>query len=244
MSNVVDPIEETVVLDLKYPSVSKRYFTKYYFIPKERKKVENVSNLSNVDQDSPDELSNTETNPLNVNSEETSFQSHEYGFAKLNEEQISSNPDSSGHTCVMVHTNKLCLITLSHVHPILAEKKEITEVSYNVGKFNRLENQVSGKGKRGAQLMGVQSSVCIITCSDGSKYNILAGVQGKLVEVNERLVTQPQLVSEHPDAEGYLAVVLPPLRNGDFMRSKLLTEEQYKQLNHCTKTKSSSEASN
>lgn len=43
---------------------------------------------------------------------------------------------------------------------------------------------MSGKGKRGAQLMGLESPVCIITCSDGSKYTILAGIQGKLVEVS------------------------------------------------------------
>lgn len=230
-SFVEGSIEETVMLDLKYPSVSERYFTKYYFIPKERKRIENCNILINdEDQDSSAENSNNETDS-NVIIEEKGLHRHQSGSLNLGEEQVSSSPDSSGHTCVMVHTNKLCLITLSHRHPVLAEKKEITEVSYSVGKFNRLENQVSGKGKRGAQLMGLQSSVCIITCSDGTRYNILAGVQGKLVEVNERLLTQPQLVSSHPNAEGYLAVILPPLRNGDFMRSKLLTEDQYEQLN-------------
>lgn len=58
-----------------------------------------------------------------------------------------------------------------------------SQVSYSVGKFNRLDNQVSGKGKRGAQMMGPQSPVCIITCADGSQHAVLAGVHGKLVEV-------------------------------------------------------------
>ncbi|XP_042222182.1 protein Abitram-like [Homarus americanus] len=234
MSVVEGPIEETVALDLKYPSVSERYFTKYYFIPKEKKKVENASGNNvlacEVDQDTASEQSGNESTALKENNRRSYPQNNENSSAR--EERVSSQPDNSGHTCVMVHTNKLCLITLSHRHPVLAEKKEIAQISYDVGKFNRLDNQVSGKGKRGAQLMGLQSPVCIISCVDGTKYTVLAGVQGKLVEVNERLLSYPQLVSDHPDAEGYLAVVLPPLRNGDFMRSKLFTEEQYKELDH------------
>lgn len=46
-------------------------------------------------------------------------------------------------------------------------------------------------------------------------------------QVNERLVTNPKLLSERPDAEGYLAVILPPLRNGDGPHKRLLTAEQY-----------------
>lgn len=140
------------------------------------------------------------------------------------------SPDKTGHTCVMVHTNKLCLLTLSHRHPVLAEKKEITDINFDVGKFNRLNNQVSGKGKRGAQQMGLRSPLCIITCSDASQYTVLAGVNGKLVEVNERLISTPQLLTQKPNAEGYLAIVLPPLRNGVFGRSKLFSKEEYEAL--------------
>ncbi|KAK4315715.1 hypothetical protein Pmani_013069 [Petrolisthes manimaculis] len=135
--------------------------------------------------------------------------------------------DSSGHVCVMVHTNKLCLVTLSHKHPIIAQHKQITQVSYEVGKFNRLDNRVSGKGKRGAQMIGPESPLCIITCSDDTHYSIMAGVHGKLVEVNERLLTNPSLVTEKPDAEGYIAVVLPPLRNTENVTTRLLNQQQY-----------------
>ncbi|KAG7169033.1 Abitram-like [Homarus americanus] len=174
----------------------------------EKKKVENASGNNvlacEVDQDTASEQSGNESTALKENNRRSYPQNNENSSAR--EERVSSQPDNSGHTCVMI--------------------------SYDVGKFNRLDNQVSGKGKRGAQLMGLQSPVCIISCVDGTKYTVLAGVQGKLVEVNERLLSYPQLVSDHPDAEGYLAVVLPPLRNGDFMRSKLFTEEQYKELDH------------
>lgn len=131
MSFVEGHIEETVKLDLNYPSVSERYFTKYYFVPKEKKKIENFNGkdiLGNGDQDSTVEENSTETAELNVNIGAITPSGHENGLAKKNSERVVSSPDSSGHTCVMVHTNKLCLITLSHRHPVLARKKKITEV--------------------------------------------------------------------------------------------------------------------
>lgn len=224
------PIEETVELNLEYPSVSERYFTKYYFVPKEKKKIENSNGYDILGNGGQNLSADIETTSLNVGIRYTIPSSDESGSAKEKNERLVSSPDNWEHTCVMVHTNKLCLITLSHHHPVLARKKKITKISYDVGRFNRLENQVSGKGKRGAQQLGPQSPICIITCSDSTKYTVLAGIHGKLVEVNERLVSHPHLLSESPNAEGYLALVLPPLRNGDFMRSKLFTEEDYKKL--------------
>lgn len=242
MEAITGPIEESVEMTRTYPSVTERYFTKYYYIPKEKKKPEssvdngsqncfikegNVkeedeSNCEGVQhpdiEDDVDEEDVIKYNPVNSENETKK----RYG--------VRSPLNSSGHTCVMVHTNKLCLVTLSHNHPILAQKKEVTQVSYEVGKFNRLENQVSGKGKRGAQMMGPQSPVCVITCSDGIRYSIMAGIHGKLVEVNERLLRNPGLVREQPDAEGYLAVVLPPLRSADSATAKLLTAQEYQCL--------------
>ncbi|XP_066940311.1 protein Abitram-like isoform X2 [Macrobrachium rosenbergii] len=104
------------------------------------------------------------------------------------------------------------------------------EVNFDVGKFNRLENQVSGKGKRGAQMIGPRSPVCKVICADGTSYTILAGVNGKLIEVNERLDTNPQLLSESPKEDGYLAIVLPPLRNGNVLLNRLLSKEKYEAL--------------
>lgn len=51
--------------------------------------------------------------------------------------------------------------------------------------MDRLSNKVSGKGKRGAQVVGLFSPICSIKCQDGSLYTIPIGVRGKLSEVND-----------------------------------------------------------
>jgi len=220
------PIEESVTLDCNYPSFSERYFTNYYFIPKDLSKPE----TGGGDEKIVNGKNNSECENPQDNGEEVSQEKENAVESKVDVKASLPSPDNTGHTCVMVHTNKLCLLTISHRHPVLAEKKEITKINFDVGKFNRLENQVTGKGKRGAQQIGLRSPICIISCSDGSQYTVLAGVHGKLVEVNERLVSNPRLLSERPNAEGYLAVVYPPLRNGDFMRSRLFSKEEYNAL--------------
>ncbi|XP_063848749.1 protein Abitram-like [Scylla paramamosain] len=236
-------IEDTVDLNLQYPSVSERYWTKYYFIPKERKKPgssgEEKGSMNEGTGETEKGMENVmkeddETEKMDVDSNHTEEKDDRLclpreGTAE-HPKMTYSSLDSSGHVCVMVHTNKLCLVTLSDRHPALAPGQEITQVSYEVGKFNRLDNQVSGKGKRGAQMMGPQSPVCIITCADGSRHLVLAGVHGKLVEVNERLLANPKLLRERPDAEGYLAVILPPIKNGDGPLRRLITAEQYQEM--------------
>ncbi|XP_045126778.1 protein Abitram-like [Portunus trituberculatus] len=217
-------IEDTVDLNLQYPSVSERYWTKYYFIPKEKKKPG-----TNGEEKGSTREGGGETEKMMEKGWRTRVVSSRGGHGRTPKMTYSSL-DSSGHVCVMVHTNKLCLVTLSARHPALAPGQEITQVSYEVGKFNRLDNQVSGKGKRGAQMMGPQSPVCIITCADSSRHLVLAGVHGKLVEVNERLLANPKLLSERPDAEGYVAVILPPIKNGDGPLRRLITAEQYQEM--------------
>ena len=39
-------------------------------------------------------------------------------------------------------------------------------------------------------------------------------ILGKIVEVNERLVAEPDLVRTHPGTEGFVAMVLPKIPDG------------------------------
>ncbi|XP_064614282.1 protein Abitram-like [Liolophura sinensis] len=132
--------------------------------------------------------------------------------------------------CILLHSNKVCVVTVAKSHPVLAENKTITSVNFQVdGGPNRMENKVSGKGKRGAQKMKADSPVCYIHCDDGSAYTLYSCVRGMLIEVNKNLVSHPSLISEKPETDGYLAIILPPLKEYHAVVSKLDGQEKYLQ---------------
>ncbi|XP_068676171.1 protein Abitram-like [Montipora foliosa] len=131
--------------------------------------------------------------------------------------------------CVLQHSNKICVITIAPSHPLLQCKK-ISNVNFQVSnKVNRLDNKVSGKGKKGAQHLLPESPICEVTTSSGDKYILYSCVKGKLVEVNEELVSNPNIMLEKPETEGYLAVVLPKLTEN--IQDGLLTKEEYGKRN-------------
>ena len=47
--------------------------------------------------------------------------------------------------------------------------------------------------------------VCMITCTDGTTYNIYSCVKGKLVEVNDRLVNNISLLTEKVGVVKYMS---------------------------------------
>lgn len=124
---------------------------------------------------------------------------------------------------VLNHSNGICLVGLTDTH--VAVKKGIKSISYDVGNFDRSKNQVVGKAKRGAMNLQPQSCLAIITCQDGTTYRVVSVIQGKLVEINERLLTNPELIGI--DGDGYIAVVLPKLNLCKSQLEKLATEEEY-----------------
>lgn len=124
---------------------------------------------------------------------------------------------------VLNHSNGICLVGLADTH--VAVKKGIKSISYDVGNFDRSKNQVVGKAKRGAMNLQPQSCLAIITCQDGTTYRVVSVIQGKLVEINERLLTNPELIGI--DGDGYIAVVLPKLHLCKTQLEKLATEEEY-----------------
>lgn len=77
--------------------------------------------------------------------------------------------------------------------------------------------------------------MALLTCADGSEYKVYGCFNSKLLEVNTRLVKQPELLAEEGD--GYVAVGLPKPENIEAIKSALITVEQYAEL-----TKSSAPA--
>lgn len=89
------------------------------------------------------------------------------------------------------------MVSLAPSHPLLKEKKVIKEIDFQINhKLSRLDNKVSGKHKKGGQMVAATSLICSVICEDSTCYAMLAGINGTLVEVNEKLVTNPSLLRE------------------------------------------------
>lgn len=133
--------------------------------------------------------------------------------------------------CIRIHSNRICMLSLAPSHVILTSNKEIKKVDFKISdKLDRSLNKVSGKGKHGAQPLQTNSNICTISCTDGQVYVIKCCMIGKLIEVNEMLLENPQLLRQPPHKGGYLAIILPNIKLLESLKQSLLTEEQYVEL--------------
>lgn len=131
---------------------------------------------------------------------------------------------------ILVHSNRICMLSLAPSHVALQNGRTITKVNFKVSeKLDRSRNKVSGKGKHGAQPLQANSNICTISSSDGKAYTIKCCMNGKLVEVNETLLENPELLFQPPHKGGYLAIILPNIKLLDAMKETLLTQEQYEE---------------
>ena len=81
--------------------------------------------------------------------------------------------------------------------------------------------QVSGKRKRNAPALGAGAVLAIVEArGGGGAFEVRAGLPGKLLEVNQRVAADPRLLSERPEADGYLAVLQPPAKELRALRQR------------------------
>lgn len=127
------------------------------------------------------------------------------------------------------HANGLCVVGLAPSHVAFKDESGITSVDFNVGKSDRSGIKVTGKRKRNAQHFEPNTALCKVFCNDAF-YIVRCCVKGSLLEVNERLIKQPGLLSSAADREGYVAILMP--RPADWLKVKasLVNLEDYKKL--------------
>ncbi|CAA0831067.1 Single hybrid motif superfamily protein [Striga hermonthica] len=106
------------------------------------------------------------------------------------------------------HANGLCVIGLAPSHVAFKDNGGITSVDFNVGKSDRSEIKVTGKRKKNAQHFESNSALCKV-CTGDAAYIVRCCVKGSLLEVNERLIKQPELLNTSPEREGYIAIIMP-----------------------------------
>ncbi|EOA35652.1 hypothetical protein CARUB_v10020876mg [Capsella rubella] len=135
----------------------------------------------------------------------------------------------SGHDqFIYRHANGLCVIGLAPTHIAFKDEGGITNVDFNVGKSDRSVLKVSGKRKKNALRSESNTALCKVSTAKDS-YIVRCCVKGSLLEVNERLINQPELLNSSADREGYIAIIMP--RPADWTKNKesLITLEEYKE---------------
>ncbi|RZB39289.1 GCV H domain containing protein [Asbolus verrucosus] len=85
---------------------------------------------------------------------------------------------------------------------------------------------MSGKGKRGAQLLTPQSILCYMETQDNTQYPIYSGIYGKLLEINDRILENPNLILDDLN-EGFLAIILPDMRRHEENMQSLTPAAEY-----------------
>ncbi|KAH6799899.1 Single hybrid motif superfamily protein [Perilla frutescens var. hirtella] len=127
------------------------------------------------------------------------------------------------------HANGLCVIGLAKNHVAFKDKGGIFSVDFNVGKSDRSGIKVTGKRKKNAQHFEANTALCKVCTGDGS-YIVRCCVKGSMLEVNDRLIKQPELLNTLAEREGYVAIMMP--RPADWLKAKasLLDFEEYQKL--------------
>lgn len=122
---------------------------------------------------------------------------------------------------VHMHSNRLCVVGVAASHPMMADEIDSVEFSSAV-----TESKVTGKKKKGGHFLLPDTVLCHVKCKSGKAYalrryrmcedgtlcsareappfsharSLVCGggscIRGSLIEVNERLLTRPQLLQE------------------------------------------------
>lgn len=136
----------------------------------------------------------------------------------------------SGHDqYVYRHANGLCVIGVAPTHVALKDEGGVTAIDFNVGKSDRSGFKVTGKRKKNAQHFEPNTAVCKV-CTKNDSYIMRCCVKGSLLEVNDRLIKQPELLNSSVEREGYIAIIMPKPADWLKVKASLLSLEEYKKL--------------
>ena len=111
----------------------------------------------------------------------------------------SSKDDATMLTAMVMH-NDICVLVL---------KKNTKNVASIVFKVKVDSDSISGKKKKGAKMLKAGSSILQINFSDGSTGEYFSPIGGQLLEINNILLSSPNLLFDQPCGTGFIAVIYP-----------------------------------
>ncbi|KAK3427519.1 hypothetical protein EUGRSUZ_F03727 [Eucalyptus grandis] len=99
----------------------------------------------------------------------------------------------------------------------------------NKESFEGWKKQRRVGAKMNAQHFESNTILCKV-CTKSDSYVVRCCVKGSLLEVNERLIKQPNLLNSLADREGYIAIIMPKPADWLKVKATLLGLEEYKRL--------------
>ena len=104
---------------------------------------------------------------------------------------------------VYIMYNEMCILTAPS-----SLAKEVKSIRYeeNLLKAN---DKIHGKRKKGALRVRPGATVAVLTYIDDTEHTLKTSVGGSVFEINENVITRPQLIQEERVGEGYIAVIYP-----------------------------------
>eukprot|EP00771_Trimastix_marina_P003700 gnl/Trimastix_PCT/504.p1 GENE.gnl/Trimastix_PCT/504~~gnl/Trimastix_PCT/504.p1 ORF type:complete len:235 (-),score=54.95 gnl/Trimastix_PCT/504:576-1181(-) len=125
------------------------------------------------------------------------------------------------------HTNGLAVVGLCPCHPALHDLP-ITKIEFSIRNRNLKGNRVHGRKKKGGHQVYPETILCFLYTASGARYRIFAGAWAHLLELNPRVLADPNLLAREPLTDGYLAILNPRSKSiRDRAGKLLLTGEQY-----------------
>lgn len=142
-------------------------------------------------------------------------------YTKYYRSNVHNEPNND--TLILVHSNRICVLMLSERHPIVEKCLTVESVE----PLATVNQSMSGKSKRGADYVQPNKLLYRIRCVDHQMFTICASIKGRLVELNEEIMKNPQLLQMKAQSEGYLGIFIPSLKDGENNIQSLMTEEEY-----------------
>ena len=71
--------------------------------------------------------------------------------------------------------------------------------------FERTVGEVRGKKKNGAAKIRLNDTICRVECEGNQQFLIRSGINGRILETNEQLSTQPELIKQ--PGEGFICII-------------------------------------
>ena len=86
--------------------------------------------------------------------------------------------------------------------------------------------QFDGKKRLNAPYVHVDTKICSLKVR-GAAWDVRCGIKGKLLELNSRLMEEPELWSQMPASEGWIAVIQPQSKDIEDMMACTSSFQEY-----------------